>query len=1128
MRNPLRTHDKRQKNTNFFLAGTRHTAKRNGDVEDDNDEEVDDELIVSLPEDCNNELDDYELLRLPGCAESSGGHEPLHPSSHSAAAEHDESVSTTSDTTPQAEDQSPIESDPLTEQEVACTTSIPEQVVNPTYAALVEMHQLAMANRVSLEFIDDVLRVARKYDGFDVHKCPLRGTFLKRCRVMLQQEEEPTAPHYVKIPVPILVPVRNGSTSLFPKFSLLEQIRDLVHSKIFQMQDNLVLTDETRIESLFDKFIPSSDTALLEVHSAKWYSDTYDTVVHDPTKDWLFPLIFYMDKTGTDAMQRFSLEPVMFTTSLLKRGIREDDKAWRHLGFIPPSDDAVSSPEESMQFFHNCLGELLQELIHYQQSPPDIVFSIGGKAFKKRLILSVAFVVGDQMSQDKLCGRKAVNGGGAGHIHRGCNCSQLHASSTTNECTPVQKSKIEELITLSRETEAIQGRRGNVATTKDEPTSRAKFARTVLEKVYSMYPIVNAWNEVSFGANVNGIYRATLDDPMHYCDSGSFFYIIQVAFLSMTNSERTEMEKIVQTYFRGKRSSMREDLPRGKFTDGFSRTTLMTASEKVGSVFSLYVTLGTPEGSRLFTKVLLRVQAKYETLGDSVDKLPKITDKHFFAESSQNPLLRTPEGVRKLLMTLKQNKLGFMMDLHPFDSLQAEYFLQNIHRMLKPIEDGREPVCSLSSEEKKFADKLHGVLRKQETNKRKETTNVEVDESLSDDDDHSASETRTTVEVKKKIEKHGLIRAKNTINGASSAILTDVDGFRALLKQALCFHSFIHFFEEVEVEERLDNKKIQKHVRGFVKAFAETIYRGDDSIDCDTCKIHSHLHLSRDISDYGHPMNWDSGKGERGLKTWAKTASSTAQKQRMSEFMHQTALRISDISLLNRAEGLFVRDSKEKTVHTLEQPFWFRKKPHYVLNLSNGEMKRVPIRGRFTQVEVIPYHNKVVTLLKSIEGSNSGVKIWKDGIVKLGNGQKHFRACADYDANGAFFDWVMVQHDPDNEQSCYPAKVQMIYEDVTGKMSAIIHACSWQSMEEKRKSAKSLGTRWSLWFETNSQPKLTKIDIVSVVDILFVVEHEKEEKKNMGMNIPELRSKRCNRECCIDIIEPRYMWSFLK
>ena len=77
----------------------------------------------------------------------------------------------------------------------------------------------------------------------------------------------------------------------------------------------------------------------------------------------------------------------------------------------------------------------------------------------------------------------------------------------------------------------------------------------------------------------------------------------------MTNSERSEMEKIVQTYFKGKRSSMRDDLPRGKFSSGFSGTTLLTAGEKIGTVFSLYVALGTVEGSRLFTKVLLRIQA---------------------------------------------------------------------------------------------------------------------------------------------------------------------------------------------------------------------------------------------------------------------------------------------------------------------------------------------------------------------------------------------------------------------------------------------------------------------------------------------------------------------------------------
>jgi hypothetical protein len=77
---------------------------------------------------------------------------------------------------------------------------------------------------------------------------------------------------------------------------------------------------------------------------------------------------------------------------------------------------------------------------------------------------------------------------------------------------------------------------------------RKKCARTILEKVYSMYPIKNAWAEVCFGNNINGIYGATLDDPMHYCDSGMFLYLSQVIFLSMTECERGEMEAIIKSY----------------------------------------------------------------------------------------------------------------------------------------------------------------------------------------------------------------------------------------------------------------------------------------------------------------------------------------------------------------------------------------------------------------------------------------------------------------------------------------------------------------------------------------------------------------------------------------------------
>jgi hypothetical protein len=66
-------------------------------------------------------------------------------------------------------------------------------------------------------------------------------------------------------------------------------------------------------------------------------------------------------------------------------------------------------------------------------------------------------------------------------------------------------------------------------------------------------------------------------------------------------------------------------------------------------------------------------------------------------------------------------------------------------------------------------------------------------------------------------------------------------------------------------------------VKAYLKIYKDAVYCGDDTVDCETPKIHAHLHLAGAIMDFGHPMNWDAGKGERGLKDWAKVVSSTAQ-----------------------------------------------------------------------------------------------------------------------------------------------------------------------------------------------------------------------------------------------------------
>ena len=60
--------------------------------------------------------------------------------------------------------------------------------------------------------------------------------------------------------------------------------------------------------------------------------------------------------------------------------------------------------------------------------------------------------------------------------------------------------------------------------------------------MFSLYPVHNAWSNVSFGANQNGIHRAAVDNPMHYNASGLFAYLGKIAFGGLKPSEAETLE----------------------------------------------------------------------------------------------------------------------------------------------------------------------------------------------------------------------------------------------------------------------------------------------------------------------------------------------------------------------------------------------------------------------------------------------------------------------------------------------------------------------------------------------------------------------------------------------------------
>jgi hypothetical protein len=69
-----------------------------------------------------------------------------------------------------------------------------------------------------------------------------------------------------------------------------------------------------------------------ELMSKQWAKDTFNSQEDfDPDNDLFFPLVLYVDKTGTNVNQQYLLEPWMFTTPLLQRFIHEGATSW----FLP-------------------------------------------------------------------------------------------------------------------------------------------------------------------------------------------------------------------------------------------------------------------------------------------------------------------------------------------------------------------------------------------------------------------------------------------------------------------------------------------------------------------------------------------------------------------------------------------------------------------------------------------------------------------------------------------------------------------------------------------------------------------------------------------------------------------------
>jgi hypothetical protein len=151
---------------------------------------------------------------------------------------------------------------------------------------------------------------------------------------------------------------------------------------------------------------------------------------------------------------------------------------------------------------------------------------------------------------------------------------------------------------------------------------RSRLAREILGRTYTMHAIRNAFDNVRFGSNPNGICFATLDDALHFCNSGFFLYMGEVAYLGMQGKEREDFESLMLAQLRGVRCSVRGDYPRGRTSIGFTNMTLLTADEKFGMLFTMLLAVYNDAVKATMEKGAARQQTKYMTFLIPKKKLP--------------------------------------------------------------------------------------------------------------------------------------------------------------------------------------------------------------------------------------------------------------------------------------------------------------------------------------------------------------------------------------------------------------------------------------------------------------------------------------------------------------------------
>ena len=388
------------------------------------------------------------------------------------------------------------------------------------------------------------------------------------------------------LPSVVNVPQRNlpnASSVDIPLFDFVPQLLSLLNDTELMRTSKLALN----CNAPFDKYV-SPNGCYGEANSGSVYSMWYDKLITDPAHDFLCPIILYIDRTHVDEGGRYTLEPVVFTSSIFNIETRRSHNAWRPLGYISKDYEAaiVSLADGKTQDarkkertrvkkenYHRQIFLLLSGIRNVQQQKDsrlqNVQITINNTTCVKNIFCPILFVICDMSAADDLCLHKKLYDGP--RPHRACNATFDELNDPLCDCVFHYAQTIE-CVTQDGSDELLAS--------------------------YQQYRADNAFTGLQIGHPDLGIYGATTLDTMHAIREGLLQKCRDVLLSDLPDSTKERLNQMGKDLVNQHKQTVLSDYPRISvlMTKGVTENARIKAHEYVGLTFVLVLLFQQTEG----------------------------------------------------------------------------------------------------------------------------------------------------------------------------------------------------------------------------------------------------------------------------------------------------------------------------------------------------------------------------------------------------------------------------------------------------------------------------------------------------------------------------------------------------